>query len=279
VVIISAVNVSEGRDTQLLNQFSAVLGDVLLDRHSDPHHHRSVFTLAGSPDAVVDGARRLATKVVGLLSLSDHSGVHPRIGVLDVVPFAPYLPGQPPPSDLRGVLPMRDEFARWLAEELDLPAFLYGPLPEGERTLPEVRRRAFTDLAPDFGPSLPHPRAGAVAVGARPVLVAFNVWVDTMEVARQVAPKVRGPQVRALALAVGERAQVSTNLIDPAHLGPADLYDTVAELVTAHGGRVQGAELVGLIPESVLSAIPEKRWAELGLGATSTLERKLPRVG
>ena len=146
--------------------------------------------------------------------------------MLDVVPFVPYEPGGLPPEDLAPAVILRDEFARWLGTELGVPSFLYGPLPGGRtRTLPEVRRHAFgTDeaggLTPDYGPAVPDTRTGATAVGARPVLVAYNVWVSSAEVARRVAPLVRRPEVRALGLAVGERAQVSCNLVDPARYGP-----------------------------------------------------------
>jgi glutamate formiminotransferase len=265
------VNISEGRDIAVLAELSATVSTLLLDRHSDAHHHRSVFTLVGPADAVADGARRLTSAAVQRLSLTDHAGVHPRIGVVDVVPFVPFLPGALPPSDLGLALSLRDDFARWCATELHLPAFLYGP----ERTLPEVRRHAFGTLAPDVGGAVPHPTAGAVAVGARPVLVAYNVWVDKPEVARTVAAAVRGPSVRALGLAVGDRAQVSTNLINPAEVGPADLYDEVSRRVEALDGRVLGTELVGLMPASVLHVIPEARWPELGLAEETTVESRL----
>jgi glutamate formiminotransferase / 5-formyltetrahydrofolate cyclo-ligase len=265
------VNISEGRDVALLAEFDATVPGVLLDRHSDPDHHRSVFTLVGQAGAVADAARRLTAAAVERLSLADHAGAHPRIGVVDVAPFVPFLPGEPPPSDLSLALSLRDDFAGWCATELHLPAFLYGP----QRTLPEVRRQAFVNLAPDVGGPLPHPTAGAVAVGARPVLVAYNVWVDRPEVARSVAAEVRGPSVRALGLTVGDRAQVSTNLIDPALVGPAELYDEVSRRVAEAGGRVLGAELVGLMPAAVLHAIPEARWSELGVAEATTVESRL----
>ena len=164
-----------------------------------------------------------------------------------------------------------------------MPSFLYGPLPGGRtRTLPDVRRHAFAPtagLTPDFGPARPDPRAGATAVGARRVLVAYNVWVSSLEVARLVAPRVRRPHVRALALAVGDRAQVSCNLIEPDAFGPAQLYDAVAALAAEAGGAVEGAELVGLVPEVVLAAVPPARWPELGLSAEATVESRLALRG
>jgi glutamate formiminotransferase len=276
------VNVSEGRDAAVLDALAVAAGPCLLDLHRDADHNRSVFTLAGPNDAVAGGARSLATATLARLDLRTHEGAHPRLGVLDVVPFVPYVPGGAPPADLTSAVAERDAFARWLGGTQHVPAFLYGPLTDGTtRSLPEVRRHAFepTDhggLAPDFGPSRLSLRCGATAVGARPVLVAYNVWVDSPGVARVVAPQVRGPGVRALGLTTGVRAQVSCNLIDPVWVGPAQLYDAVAALVTEAGGSVEGAELVGLIPEVVLHAVPPARRRALGLSEETTVESRLP---
>ena len=215
------------------------------------------------------------------LDLRAHAGAHPRLGVLDVVPFVPYEPGGPAPEDLTTAVTQRDRFARWLGEDMGVPSFLYGPLPGGRtRSLPEIRRLAFGPspggLTPDEGPAQAGPRSGATAVGARRVLVAYNVWVSSAEVARRVAPLVRGPAVRALGLAVGARAQVSCNLVDPDRYGPGQLYDAVAALVGEAGGRVEGGELVGLIPESVLATVPSDRRGELGLSEEATVESRLP---
>ncbi len=273
------VNVSEGRDEALLAALSASAGPALLDLHRDPYHHRAVLTLAGTPGDVATAARSLATAAVALLDLRAHDGVHPRLGVLDVVPFVPYEPGLAAPRDLTAAVVHRDEFARWLADELGVPSFLYGPLPGGRnRSLPEIRRHAFAPsagLTPDFGPARPDHRTGATAVGARRVLVAYNVWVSSLAVARLVAPLVRRPHVRALALPVGERAQVSCNLLEPDTFGPAQLYDAVAALAAESGGAAEGAELVGLVPEVVLAAVPAARRPELGLSAEATVESRL----
>lgn len=272
------VNISEGRDARALADLAATLAPLLRDLHRDPDHHRSVFTLAGPADEVVDAAKALATVTVERFDLTAHQGAHPRLGLLDVVPFVPYLPGHPPRTDLSAVVPLRNEFARWLGETLGVPSFLYGPLPGGlTRTLPDIRRHAFGELEPEFGPPQPHPTAGASAIGARPVLVAYNVWVTSPALARRVAPQVRSSKVRALGLEVGARAQVSCNLIDPAAFGPDQLYDAVTRQVATLGGAVEGAELVGLVPESVLAAIPQARWPELGLSAGVTVESRLAR--
>ena len=275
------VNVSEGRNVDVLGQLAGAAGPSLLHLHRDPDHNRSVLTLGGPAEAVAEAARSLAAATVAHLDLREHAGAHPRLGVLDVVPFAPYEPGGLPPDDLSAAVVLRDEFARWIGAELGVPCFLYGPLPGGRaRTLPTVRRQAFGTaeaggLTPDSGPAVADPRTGATAVGARPVLVAYNVWVSSVEVARRVAPLVRRTEVRALGLAVGARAQVSCNLIDPARYGPGVLYDAVAALVTLAGGTVLGAELVGLLPEVVLSDVPASRWRELGLSKEATVESRI----
>jgi len=276
VLIESVVNVSEGRDPEILAALAAAAGPALLDLHHDPDHHRSVFTLAGDPATVTTAVTALARLAVARLDLGPHTGAHPRLGVLDVVPFVPYDPGQLPSHDLSRTVPLRDDFARWLSDEFGIPSFLYGPLPGGQiRTLPQLRRHAFEEIPPDFGPDQPHRTAGATMVGARAVLVAYNVWVSTPEIARRVAPLVRSSAVRALGLAVGDRAQVSCNLIDPAVVGPAQLYDAVATEVEKAGGAVVGAELVGLLPQSILLAIPTARWAELDLSPETTVEAHL----
>ncbi|MGH9065549.1 MAG: glutamate formimidoyltransferase [Acidimicrobiales bacterium] len=255
------VNLSEGRSASLLERLTADLSGSLLDVHADPHHHRSVVTLAG-PD-VEEAARLLTRRAVDLLDLSTHAGAHPRLGVVDVVPFVP-ITG---PS-LAGAVSARDRFAHWAAGAMGLPCFLYGP----ERTLPEVRRLAFRSLPPDVGPPEPHPTAGAVSVGARPPLVAYNLWLarDDVAVARSIAAGLRGPGVRALGLDLGGRAQVSCNLIDPVRTGPAAVYDAVSARAP-----VARAELVGLIPAAALLQVPRSRWAELDLSEDRTIEARL----
>ncbi|HLN18200.1 MAG TPA: hypothetical protein VK277_15785 [Acidimicrobiales bacterium] len=270
-------NVSEGRDPSLLDRLATACGPPLLDLHADPDHHRAVFTLAAQGSELEAAVRSLVAEAVTLLDLRLHAGVHPRFGVADVVPFVP-LGG----ATLDDAAAARDRFATWAGAELGLPCFLYGPLPGGGvRTLPEVRRAAFAALRPDTGPDRPHQSAGACAVGARPALVAYNVWLarGQLDLAERVARAVRGPSVRALGLAVGAQVQVSCNLLDPADLGPALVYDRVAELVRRGGGEVDRAELVGLLPESVLRAVPEDRWTELDLGPTATIEARLAGRG
>jgi glutamate formiminotransferase / 5-formyltetrahydrofolate cyclo-ligase len=254
----SVVNISEGSRPHVVTAIASSAVGSLLDVHSDVHHNRSVLTLVGE-----DAPRAVARAAVAALDLRHHQGVHPRFGVVDVVPFVP-LAG----STLADAMAARDRFLDWMAAELGIPGFAYGP----ERTLPEVRRRAFAELAPDRGPSRPHPTAGATAVGARPVLVAWNAWLAEPDMARaqRIAREIRGPQLRALGLPVGGRAQVSMNLVEPDELGPAEAWDLVAER-----GAVAGAELVGLVPRSVLERIDPARWAQLDLAEDKTIESRL----
>ncbi|MDP9072418.1 MAG: glutamate formiminotransferase [Actinomycetota bacterium] len=259
-------NVSEGRDASVIAALAAAAGPLLLDVHSDPHHHRSVFTLAGG--GVEEAVRRLARVAVAGVDLRSHRGAHPRLGALDVVPFVA-LAG----SSAAEATGARDRFARWAAEELGLPCFTYGP----ERSLPTVRRQAFVTLAPDTGPASPHPTGGAVAVGTRGPLVAYNLWLAPgvgLGRAMAVAAAVRGPGIRAIGVATGGSTQVSCNLIEPLAVGPDAAFDAVAARV-----EVAQAELVGLVPASVLAAIPDGRWAELDLDPSRTIEARLEQAG
>ncbi|MFN2507082.1 MAG: glutamate formiminotransferase [Acidimicrobiales bacterium] len=260
------VNVSEGRDRAVIDALAAATNGYLLDIHSDPDHHRSVLTLAGD-GGLEEAVRRLATEAVRRIDLSRHRGSHPRLGAVDVVPFVP-LAG----ADLAGAVAARNRFAAWAAATLAVPCFLYGP----ERSLPDVRRQAFANLPPDTGPSVPHPTAGAACVGARRLLVAYNVWLSgdaPVEQAREIARDLRGPGVRALGLDVGGAAQVSLNLVDPARFGPAEAYDAVASRAP-----VDRAELVGLLPALVLEGIPQPRWELLDLDPARTIEARLGRL-
>jgi glutamate formiminotransferase len=252
------VNVSEGAHPDVVAGVARSAGGDLLDVHADPDHNRAVLTLVGE-----SAPRRVAEAAVARLDLRRHRGAHPRFGVVDVVPFVP-LAG----SAMADAVGARDRFAGWIAGELGVPAFLYGP----ERSLPDVRRHAFAGLAPDAGPASPHPTAGAVAVGARPPLVAWNLWLAEPDLgrAREVAAAVRGPDLRALGLAVGSRVQVSLNLIAPDRLGPAEAWDRVAALVD-----VAGAELVGLVPAAVLDRTDPARWEQLDLAPDRTIEARL----
>lgn len=252
------VNISEGQDQQVLARLADAVRSDLLDIHSDADHHRSVFTLVG------ETAVRELTKVsMQYGSLEQHSGVHPRLGLIDVVPFVP-LQG----STMDDAVRARNEYAQWVSDEFDIPCFFYGP----ERTLPFIRKNAWEALEPDVGPHTPHVTAGAICVGAREPLVAYNVWLEGVSLSdtKKIAAAVRTSAIRTLGLQVGNMTQVSMNLVDPQHVGPAVAYDAVAALTAVHH-----AELVGLVPADVVEVIPMDRWEELDLSVETTIEWRL----
>lgn len=254
------VNISEGKDRAHISALVDRLGIDLLDVHTDSDHHRSVFTLLGTTQA-----RVLARQAIATLNIGRHFGVHPRLGVVDVVPFVPLEL-----STFDEAIVARNEFAEFGALELEVPCFLYGP----ERTLPFIRAHAFKDLLPDFGPRHPHPTAGAMCVGVRNILVAYNLWLKNVSLkdTKILAATLRNESVRSLGLQVREFTQVSMNLIDPYQIGPTEVYDRVAEKF-----KIERAELVGLIPARVLAKIPRSRWAELDLDNERTIEWRIAR--
>jgi glutamate formiminotransferase/glutamate formiminotransferase/formiminotetrahydrofolate cyclodeaminase len=264
-------NVSEGRDRSVVDAIGAAYalgGARVLDTHVDGDHHRAVHTLLADRDdaslvdalvAGIDVARRS-------IDLRRHVGVHPRVGAADVVPLVPLVPTDMPRARTAAVA-----LAQRVGEQLGLPAFLYGEVGEGRRPAffrrggPEelARRVGAGELAPDFGPARLDPSAGAVLVGARAPLAAFNLVLDTadVEVARAVAAAVRGSSggmagVQAIGLLLGSsgRAQVSMNVID---LDAAPLHRVVARVrreAAARGAAVAEGELVGLLLARVVTA-------------------------
>jgi glutamate formiminotransferase / 5-formyltetrahydrofolate cyclo-ligase len=271
-------NFSEGKDGAKISRITeavrAVPGVRVLGVHSDPDHNRSVLTFAGEEDAVLAGAIALAKACAIELNLASQAGEHPRMGVLDVLPFIP-LAGSTMDDAVR--------LARRTAEilgSLGFPVFLYGAAATAShrRDLPDVRRAGYDGVAerlkdprwrPDYGPHVLDPRRGAVAVGARPFLVAFNAFLNTddVEVARIIARRIREsggglPAVKALGFLVGGRAQVSMNLTDlertPIHVALEAVRSAAADL----GTSVESTELVGLAP---LAAILDTARHYLGL--------------
>lgn len=259
LVLECVINISEGRRLDVIAAIGAAAGDHLLDVHTDADHHRSVLTLAG-PD-VEAAAFAVVAEAVARIDVRDHAGVHPRLGAADVVPFVP-LRG----STMDDAVIARDLLARRITSELGVPCVRYGP----ERTLPDVRRAAAGEVEA-------HPTAGICCVGARPVLVAYNLWLAppaTLVDAKRVAGEVRSPSLRTLGLQVGDGVQVSCNLIDPATTGPDAAFDAVSARAP-----VARAELVGLAPRRVLDAIAPARWPELDLAPARTIEARLSQAG
>jgi glutamate formiminotransferase len=270
------VNISEGRDERVIGAIASAGGDRVLDVHSDGDHHRSVLTMAGHD--LEEAVRAVARRTVELVDLGSHRGVHPRLGALDVVPFIPLDTDGGPlmgGGDLAAAVGARDRFGAWAGVALALPCFVYGP----ERPLPEVRRRAFSGLGPEYGPPTPHATAGACAVGARFALIAYNVWLSTGDVgvAASIASAVRSPALRALGFSTAGVTQVSCNLVDPLSMGPAQVYDEIDRLARHAGVTVVRAELVGLVPATVVEAAPQSRLRQIDLDRGRTFEARLER--
>jgi len=264
--LLAIPNVSEGQDASATAAIADAFDARLLDVHSDPDHHRSVFTLAGEPGALAGAVLRGGREVVARVDLETHDGLHPRVGALDVVPIV-YLDD----SDRGAACAEALVVADLLGEQLGLPVFLYGRL-GGGRTRAELRRGGPAELArriaagelkPDFGPRRMHATAGAALVAARPPLVAFNVELAppaTLGDARAIAARIReqGPEglksVRALGLWLAHRgvAQVSTNIDD-------DRATPLAAVIAAvrRHARIAEAELVGLAPRRAFDGFPD----------------------
>jgi len=291
-------NISEGRDSAVLAAIRAAIEttpDVyLLDDSADSDHHRSVFTFAGSPEAVTIAVLNLAKVVVQSIDLSRHRGVHPRMGALDVVPLVP----------LEGVTTDEcvDE-ARRLGERLwnecRIPVYFYGAAArrDDRRGLENVRRGQFEGLRaalpedetrrPDIGGPLLHETVGATAVGVRPFLIAFNVNLATpdLKIAREVARRVREssgglPAVKALGLALEAReiAQVSMNLVDFERTPPRAAFEAVQREAAALGVDVVESELIGLVPRNALGPTDARDLMIRSFDDAMILENRLEAV-
>jgi glutamate formiminotransferase / 5-formyltetrahydrofolate cyclo-ligase len=271
-------NFSEGKDRAKISRITdavrAVPGLLVLGLHSDPDHNRSVLTFAGEEDAMLSGAVTLAKACTAELDLASQSGEHPRMGVLDVLPFVP-LEG----ATMEGAVRLARTTAEILGS-LGFPVYLYGAAATAShrRDLPDVRRAGYEGVAerlkdpdwrPDYGPHVLDPRRGAVAVGARPFLVAFNAFLDTddVEAARVVARRIREsggglPALKALGFLVGGKAQVSMNLTDLEQTPIPVALEAVRSAAAELGASVESTELVGLAP---LAAILDTARYYLGL--------------
>ncbi len=269
-ILIEAVpNFSEGRQPDVIAAIGAALtvpGVTLLDQSSDADHNRSVFTLVGSPDAVMDGLFAGTQKAAELIDLYQQRGVHPRLGATDVVPLIPLEN-----ITVEECVALARQLAQRIGDELHLPVYLYGAAASlaARQSLADVRRGEFEGLlaeidlphrAPDFGPARLGP-AGAVTVGVRPFLIAYNVYLTTadVQIAKQIARTIREsngglPAVRALGLLVAGQAQVSMNLIDfrqtPLHVA----VEAIRTEAARHGTLIDRSELIGLIPQEAMLA-------------------------
>jgi glutamate formiminotransferase len=274
-------NFSEGRDHAKIDAIAQAIrsaGAAVLDRSADHDHHRSVITFAAPPEIAAEAAFQAVARASELLDLREHSGVHPRIGVADVVPFVP----------IRG-LTMEDcarlaqQTGRRIWEELHVPVYLYeaAALRPEARNLAHVRRG---HLAPDFGGPSHHATSGAAAVGARKFLIAFNVNLDSNDVAaaRRIAKAVRFssgglPGVKAVGLLLHSRnqAQVSMNLTDfeqtPIHVA----YEAVRREADRSGVRLAGTEYIGLVPRKAADVSFAAGYQDANLTPGIILENRL----
>ena len=255
----SVPNFSEGRDRATIAALGDALGSSarLLDVHADSDHNRSVFTLVGDDDALVESLLAGVRVAVDRIDLRRHEGVHPRIGVADIVPFVPLRP-----DDLQRARAAAERFGRLVANELDLPVFLYAPPERG----PAFYRRGGTEalqlridageLKADFGPRRLHETAGGVIAGARAPLIAFNVNLrGELDVAREIASIVRevdggfeGVRALGLELPTAGLVQVSMNIENWEASPPHEVVGRIRREAWLRGVEVTGSELVGLIP-------------------------------
>ncbi len=263
-------NFSEGRDAVTLEALRSAITRVpgvrLLDVQADPAHNRSVYTFVAPPDTAVEAALSAMRVATERIDMTKHRGEHPRMGSTDVVPFVPVRD-----VTMDDCVALARRLGERAAAELSVPIYLYARAatrPERER-LPDVRKGEFEGLKerigrdpaadPDFGPKHIHPTAGATAVGARPFLVAFNIYLDSLDVsiAKDIAKKIRTssgglPAVQASGFEVAGKAQVSMNLLDIDTTSPATVFTIVEEAARGQGVAVLKSEVVGLIPERAL---------------------------
>jgi glutamate formiminotransferase len=267
----SVPNFSEGRRLDVVERIADAVNSVsgvhLLDRTSDASHNRSVFTMAGDADAVVDALERAVAVAVHEIDMDQHWGEHPRIGAVDVIPFVPL--GD---TTLDDCVELARAFGRRIASRFDLPVYLYAAAatrPDRIK-LADVRRGQYEGLKidiatagrePDFGPARMHPSAGAVAVGARPFLIAYNINLasDDLELAKRIARRVREsggglPKLQASGFFIEELrcAQVSMNVLDFQVTPLWRVWETVQAEAAADDVDVAESELIGLAPVAAL---------------------------
>ncbi len=296
-------NFSEGRDRTQVDALEAAIkrtdGVLLLDRTSDWDHHRSVITFAGRPGAVLEAAVRVTAEAARLIDLNQHRGIHPRVGAIDVLPFVP-LAG----SSLEQCVELAHQAGARIQQELGLPVYFYGAaaLRPERGALENVRRGGFEGLleatladsarAPDLGGPALHGTAGAVLIGARKILIAFNINLRSsdLQLARSIARSIRAsngglPAVKALGLALATRrlVQVSINLTDYEQTPLHRVYAEVAQRAAAAGVAIEDTEIIGLLPriayeQAIADGVPlpedsadrilEERLKPLTLGVT-----------
>ncbi len=304
--LIEAVpNVSEGRRRgvveRLVRAAGGATGSRLLDWSSDPSHNRTVLTLVGDREGLLAALLELYEVATAAIDLRTHRGEHPRVGAVDVVPFVA-LDG----VSTGDCVALARTLGRTVAERFGIPVFLYedAAARPARRALEEIRRGQLDGLAermarepdtwrPDFGPPAPHATAGVSVIGARPILIAFNVNLDTddVRIARRIARSVRArsgglPHVKAIGVHLADRraAQVSMNLTDYTKTPLHRAFEAVEREARRLGVRVAGSEVVGLVPadaliESAVSHLRIDRFRPAQLLDARTLQESAPFCG
>jgi glutamate formiminotransferase len=295
VAIIECVpNVSEGRRPEVVDAFvhavRSVAGVRVLDTSSDPAHNRAVVTMAGEAGPLKTAVVALVAAAVERIDLRTHTGEHPRLGAVDVVPFVP-IEG----VTMDDCVTLAKNTAAEVAARFDIPVFLYeeaAPSP-ARRNLEDIRRGEFEGLsakmtspawAPDFGPSRPHPTAGAIVMGARMPLIAFNINLasDRLDVAKKIASAIRHSSggfrfVKAMGIALGDRGivQVSINLTNHEKTPMHRVFDAVRREAERYGVAVLESEIVGLTPQSALVSAAEHHLQLARFSSDQILENRL----
>jgi glutamate formiminotransferase len=261
-------NFSEGRRKEVVDEIVAAITSVdgvrLLDRETDPDHNRSVITFVGDRAAVSEAAFRAAKTAVARIDMNHHKGEHPRVGALDVLPFVP-IAG----VTMEDCVALARSVGKRIADELQVPVYLYeaAAMRPDRRALPDVRRGEYEglkvaietdpDRKPDFGPAKLHPTAGASVVGARPILIAWNVNLRTTDlgIAKRIAKAIREsdgglPAVRAKGFALADRGlvQVSMNMVDYRKTSLVQAYEAIRGLAAKEGVEIAESEIIGLVP-------------------------------
>jgi len=289
-------NFSEGRNSEVIREIAAAMDAIapVLDLHSDPDHNRTVITVAGSPEAVAEAALQGVGRAVQLIDLNQHSGVHPRIGAADVVPFVPVRG-----TTLTECVAVARRVGQQIWDRFRVPVYYYGAaaLRPERAELENVRRGQFERLReealsnpaarPDVGENGLHPSAGAVAVGARKFLIAYNINLATsdLEISRRIARLIRAssggfPHVKAIGVALPSRSlvQVSLNLTDFEQIPVEQVYDVVRGEAQRCGVSIAGCEIVGLIPRRAYEMAPRFYERAENFRPDVVLETRLERV-
>ncbi|HET7686408.1 MAG TPA: glutamate formimidoyltransferase [Candidatus Limnocylindria bacterium] len=293
-------NFSEGRRPEVLDEIVRAIGQIdgvtLLDHSRDETHNRSVVTFAGAAEPVVRAATAAVGRALELIDMEQHSGAHPRIGAVDVMPFVPL--GQ---TRIEECIDLARRFGEQVAQRFEIPVYLYGEaaLRPERRRLADVRRGQFEglresigsdpDRAPDFGPLRLHQRGGAIAVGARKPLIAFNVNLatDDLALAKRIAHAIREssgglPGIQAMGVLLENpgqprMAQVSMNLVDWERTGIPRVVREIQRMARENGTDIDHCELIGLAPTAALLEVAADTLGLRGFSVDQALELRLSR--